>query len=142
MDPKKFRSKDGPEAIIQRNFIRYVKERGWNVERMIGNQLQKGIPDIYIMHPKHGNRWIDLKNPLDYEFTSAQIIKWPIWEAHGTPIWIITGWSDEEYDKLFKPCNWREYWKPKYDEQREELEADLQELFDEFDADEDYLFGS
>ena len=133
MDPKRFKSKDGPEAIIQRNFIQYVKERGWNVERMIGNQLQKGIPDIYIQHPKHGDRWIDLKNPRDYEFTSAQIIKWPIWEAHGTPIWIITGWTDEEYDKLFVPCNWREYWKPKYDEQRLELEQDMQDLFDEFE---------
>jgi len=135
MDPKKFRSKDGPEAIIQRNFIWYLKTRGWNVERMIGNQLQKGIPDIYIQHPDHGVRWVDLKNPRDYEFTSAQIIKWPIWEAHGERIWIITGWSDDDYDMLFKPPNWRLYWKPKYDEKRLELEADLQFLFDEFEND-------
>jgi hypothetical protein len=132
MDPKKFRSKTGPEAIIQRDFIAFVKERGWHVERMIGNALQKGIPDIYIMHPEFGGRWIDLKNPHDYEFTRAQRIKWPIWEEYGQPIWIITGATEEEYSKLFRPPNWREYWKPKYDEEMAELAEDLQWLFDEF----------
>jgi hypothetical protein len=135
MEPKKFRSKHGPEYLIQKNFINYLKIRGWEVERMIGNMLQKGIPDIYCMHRKHGQRWVDLKNPIDYEFTNAQILKWPKWEAAGTGIWIITGWKDVDYDKLFQPPNWREYWKPKYDEVREQLEADLQELFDEFEND-------
>jgi hypothetical protein len=134
MDPKKFRSKTGPEAIIQREFIKYLKARGWWVERMIGNALQKGIPDIYAFHTEFGDRWIDLKNAKGYEFTIAQRIKWPIWEAHGKPIWIITGWSDEDYDKLFQPPNWRDYWKDKYDEQMAELEQDMQELFDEFNA--------
>jgi len=131
MDPKKFRSKMGPEAIIQRNSIRYLKQRGWNVERMIGNQLQKGIPDVYLMHPEHGQRWVDYKNPHDYEFTRAQKVKWPRWERFGLGIWIITGWEDEDYDKLFGPPNWRVYWKPKYDEEQQELEQDLQDLYDE-----------
>lgn len=141
MDHKKFRSKTGPEAVIQRNFIQYLKNRGWHVERMIGNALQMGIPDIYIMHLEHGRRWVDLKNPHDYEFTRAQRLKWPIWTEFGTGIWIITGWSDEEYAKLFKPPNWREYWKPKYDEERLELEQSMQELFDEYEEMED-LFRS
>lgn len=135
MDPKKFRSKSGPEAIIQKKFIEHVKRKGWHVERMIGNALQKGIPDIYIIHPEHGYRWIDLKNPKGYEFTIAQRIKWPIWEKFGMDIYIITGWTDEEYDKLFGEANWRQYWKPRYDEQQLELEQDLQELFDEFQED-------
>ena len=133
MDSKKFRGGRGPEAIIQDNFIRYLKDRGWHVERMIGNQLQKGIPDIYCMHPKHGSRWVDLKNPKDYEFTKAQKLKWPVWEKYGVPIWIITGWSDEEYDKLFHPCNWREYWKDRYDEERLALEAEMEGLFEEYE---------
>lgn len=132
MKSKKFKSKKGPEAIIQENFIKYLKARGWNVERVVGNLLQSGFPDIYIMHPRYGQRWIDLKNKKDYEFTSAQKWKWPIWEAHGTGIWIITGWTDEEYNKLFGPPNWRDYWKPKYTEDRLELEQTMQELFDEF----------
>jgi hypothetical protein len=135
MEPKKFRGGLGPEAIIQKNFIVYLRERGWEVERMIGNELQKGIPDIYVMHPEYGDRWIDLKNPSDYEFTTAQIIKWPKWEAHGKGIWIITGWSDDDYAKLFQPPNMRDYWKPKYDEQIAELTQDLQDLFDDFETD-------
>ena len=133
MEAKKFRSKHGPEYTIQRNFIEYVKQRGWHVERMIGNQLQKGIPDIYLMHLEHGSRWVDLKHPKQYEFTKAQRWKWPIWEKHGVGIWIITGWRDEDYDKLFGPPNWRDYWKPKYDEMAEELERDMQGLFDDYD---------
>jgi hypothetical protein len=133
VDPKKFRSRTGPEAKIQRKFIEYLKDRGWHVERMIGNQLQKGIPDIYIMHPEHGDRWVDLKNPHDYEFTRAQKIKWPIWDQYGVGIWIITGWTDEEYDKLFAPPNWRQYWKDKYDEEKLELEQTLEELFAEYE---------
>jgi len=133
MDPKKFRSKSGPEAIIQRNFIKYLRARDWEVERMIGNALQKGIPDIYVMHEQFGTRWVDLKNPADYEFTNAQRIKWPRWEDKGVGIWIITGWQDEDYDKLFQPPNWRDYWKPKYDEQVDELEEALNDLFAEFD---------
>lgn len=131
MDPKKFRSKVGPEAIIQRKSIAYLKQRGWHVERMIGNQLQKGIPDVYLMHPKHGCRWVDYKNPHDYEFTSAQKWKWPIWEKNGAGIWILTGWKDEDYGVLFGPPNWRKYWKPRYDEDRLELEQDMKDLFDD-----------
>jgi len=135
VEPFKARSKTGPEAIIQRNFIRYLKDRDWGVERMIGNALQKGIPDIYVMHPEHGQRWIDLKNPHDYEFTKAQIIKWPEWEKKGTGIWIITGWADEDYDKLFASPNWRDYWKTKYDERRQELLDSLEELYEEYSED-------
>jgi len=64
---------------------------------------------------------VDLKNPDAYDFTMAQIQKWPIWEAHGTGIWIIT--CNEDYHKLWEPPNWRQYWKPRYDliPTREEL---------------------
>lgn len=131
MKSRKFKSKTGPEAKIQRKFIEYLEQRGWHVERMIGNALQKGIPDIYIMHPKYGSRWVDLKNPGKYEFTTNQKIKWPIWDKYGIGIWIITGCSDEEYNKLFYPPNWREYWKPKYDKEAKELEENLERLYNE-----------
>jgi hypothetical protein len=114
LEPIKLRSPHGPEWKIQKDFITFVEARHWNVERMIGNMYQFGIPDIFIAHKKHGDRWIDLKNPMSYDFTLAQIRKWPVWEAHGTKIWIITGNFD--YPKLFEPPNWREYWKPRYDD--------------------------
>jgi len=96
---------------------------------MIGNAYQFGIPDIYIGHLDYGTRWIDLKNPVKYEFTRPQRDKWPKWEKHGIGIWIIVGATDEEYRKLFKPPNWRDYWKPQYDE-----ELTVDQLLDELDG--------
>lgn len=114
MDPIKYKNRHGPEWYIQRNFIEFLEDRHWHVERMIGNMMQFGIPDIWAVHKSHGPRWIDLKNPDSYEFTMRQIQKWPVWEAHGGLIWIITG--NHDYDKLFEPPNWRAYWKAKYDD--------------------------
>lgn len=114
MNPIKLRSAHGPEWRIQNKFISFLKDRHWHVERMIGNMMQFGIPDLYVAHKKYGDRWIDLKNPTNYDFTIRQIQKWPVWEAHGIGIWIITG--NEDYHKLFKPPNWRDYWKPRYDD--------------------------
>lgn len=141
MEPVKFRGGKGPEAKIQAQFIRFLEERGWHVERMIGvsgasnRGQQVGIPDLFIMHPKFGQRWVDLKNPGKYEFTKAQKQKWPIWEKYGCPIWIITAATEEEYDKLFQPCNWRKYWKPKYDKEKQELEGTLEFLYNEYQND-------
>jgi len=126
MEPFKGRNKHGPEFVIQREFIKYLRDRDWLVERMIGNALQFGIPDIYLGHKEYGTRWVDLKNPVAYEFTTAQRQKWPKWHDNGIGIWIITAATDEEYAKLFKPPNWRDYWKPKYDE-----EPTIDELLEE-----------
>ena len=126
MDPVKFRNKHGPEWRIQKELVDFLKARLWHVERMIGNAYQFGIPDLYIGHTRYGTRWIDVKNPVDYEFTKQQKKKWPVWERYGIGIWIITGATQEEYAKLFEPPNWRKYWKPKYDE-----EPTIDELLEE-----------
>ena len=117
------RNKHGPEWRIQKEFVRYLQDRNWHVERMVGNAYQTGIPDIYAMHIEFGQRWIDLKNPVSYEFTAAQRRKWPIWAAYGTPIWIIT--CNDDYPKLFEPPNWRKYWKEKYNMTNEKAMEDL-----------------
>jgi len=126
LDPIKLRSKHGPEYKIQNRFVRYLEDRGWLVERMIGNMYQFGIPDLFVSHPKYGQRWIDIKNAGEYDFTTRQIQKWPVWEAHGVGIWIITG--DEDYEKLKGPPNWRNYWKTRYGDlpTKEELIHDLE----------------
>jgi len=101
----------GPEWHIQRDVIRYLTIRGWHVERTHGNLYQTGFPDLYAAHPKWGTRWIDVKQPKRYSFTRDQKRKWPVWESFGIGIWILTAASQEEYNKLFKPPNWRAYWK-------------------------------
>jgi hypothetical protein len=107
-------NKHGPEYYIQKAVIHYLEDRGWLVERMIGNAFQVGIPDLYAFHPKYGARWIDLKNPLANSLTHAQRVKWPEWESYGLGIWILIAATQSEYDKLFAPPNWREFWKESY----------------------------
>ena len=128
MDKPRIRETHGPEWKIQRDLIRFLRARGWMVEVTQGNMFQVGFPDLYIAHKKHGQRWIDVKSPVRYTFTKAQRRKWPIWERYGIGIWILVAPTEEEYDKLWKPPNMRQYWKPKWD-----LEPTVDEILDEFE---------
>lgn len=122
------RAKHGPEWYIQQDLIAYLKARRWHVERMIGNAFQLGIPDLFVAHTKWGQRWIDVKRPgKDYSFTKAQKRKWPVWESFGIGIWILTGADQENYDRLFAPPNWRDYWKASWG-QIPDVDALLDEL--------------
>jgi len=106
------RNTHGPEWYIQNDLRTFLQCREWRVERMIGNALQTGIPDLYAFHRRHGERWIDVKTPGRYSFTNAQKIKWPIWADFNRGIWILTAANQIEYDKLFQPPNWKDFWKP------------------------------
>lgn len=121
------RPKRGPEWYIQRDLIEYLQTRSWLVERMIGNAYQVGIPDLFAHHIKWGSRWIDVKVKNRYTFTPAQKIKWPMWEKHGLGIWILVAANQSEYNKLFGPPNFRDYWKASWDE-RPDIDAMLDEL--------------
>jgi len=120
-------AKHGPEWYIQKDLMEFLKDRNWLVERMIGNAYQYGIPDLWVHHKKFGGRWIDVKNPTRYSFTKEQRHKWPLWEKFGCGIWILTAATQDEYDKLFAPPNWRDYWKPSYDKTHD-IDALLDEL--------------
>lgn len=125
MEPFKQKAAHGPEYYIQKLWVEFLENKGWKVERMIGNAFQKGIPDIYIGHPKYGTRWIDIKVYGAYNFTPAQKIKWPEWEKFGIGIWILGAESREvctldhmikEHDEiLFGNPNFRDFWKDSWD---------------------------
>ncbi len=102
------------ESKIQSRLMRFLENRGWIVERMHGNMYQSGIPDLYCFKKEYGERWIDVKVEGRYSFTKAQIIKWPEWEKAGIGIWILTNVTQKDYDRLFKPPNFRDYWKKSY----------------------------
>jgi hypothetical protein len=121
----------GREWYIQRDLIEYLKGREWLVERMIGNAFQKGIPDLYAFHPSHGQRWIDVKVEGKWSLTKAQRHKWPMWESFGCHIWILTGADQDNYDKLFSPCNWRDYWKDSYEPV--DIDSILDKYFEDYD---------
>ncbi len=114
------------EVQIQCELVAFLKARGWYVERMLANAFQTGIPDLYCYLRKWGERWIEVKRPDDYSFTEAQRLKWPKWEQAGIPIWILTAATQEQYDLLFKPPNWREFWRPSFEPP--DIDAMLDEL--------------
>ena len=105
----------GPEWYIRRALIEFLSAHRLWVEVTHGSRFQTGLPDLFITHATHGQRWIDVKNPGRYTFTPAQRHKWPLWEKHGAGIWILTAANEPEYLKLFGPPNWRDYWKPEWD---------------------------
>lgn len=107
MDSKNFRSKQGPEAKIQKALIEYLKCRDWYVKSTHGNMYQSGFPDLYCTHAHHGVRWVEVKLPgmKGSKFTPAQLETFPQLRANGTRIWILTAATHAEYQKLFGPDN-------------------------------------
>jgi hypothetical protein len=124
----------GPEWYIQQDLIEYLVNREWVVEVMHGNAFQRGIPDLWLWNERlEIARWVDVKNPKKYSFTKAQKIKWPAWESRGIGIWILVAATQEEYDKLFEPPNWRKYWKDSWALPTQEEIDDLLDLCKEDD---------
>ncbi len=116
-----FRS--SPEDAIQRRIVSAMELRRWFVRETHGNAFQKGFPDLFCWHATYGLRWIDCKVPARFKYTKAQVIQWPKWEAGGVGVWVMFADSEEEYGKLFKPHNFRDYWQPRYDKIKEDPEA-------------------
>lgn len=102
------------ESKIQFRLMKFLRARGWIVENIHGNIFQSGLPDLYCYNRQYGERWVDVKVEGRYSFTKAQIIKWPLWEKAGIGIWILTGPTQKDYDRLFEPPNFRDYWKKSY----------------------------
>jgi hypothetical protein len=138
VDPFKPRAGHGPEYFIQDRWVTFLEGKGWHVERLTGNAFQHGIPDLYLGHPEHGCRWVDIKVYGRYSFTKSQRLKWPIWERYGIGIWILGADSKEtctkehmiqEHEILFGSPNWRDFWRSSWDE-KPDIDKMLEELDD------------
>lgn len=101
--------KRGPERVIQDDLIDFLKIRDWLVMETHGNLYQKGFPDLYIAKRGFGARWVEVKNPVKFAFTGAQLEAFPKLTAEGIGIWILTAATEHEYAKLFRPPNWWSY---------------------------------
>lgn len=97
------------EHRIQEQIIAYLRNLEWIVKVAHGNKFQSGFPDLYTSHRRFGQRWVEVKNPVQFSFTPAQLIDFPMMISNGSPIWVMTEACDLEYQKLFKPCNVFEY---------------------------------
>lgn len=98
--------KTGPEAKIQAALIEFLTIRQWFVKETHGNLYQKGFPDLYATHAQYKARWIEVKQPTGYCFTAAQLEDFPKLCAFGAGVWVLTAATDNEYKKLWQPCNW------------------------------------
>ena len=105
------RIRDNPEARIQAEIIKMLRNKGWYVTNIHGNMFQSGLPDLYATHSRYGARWIEVKLPnmKGSKFTAAQLDCFPKLEANGTPIWIMTAATESEYQKLFAASNFFAY---------------------------------
>lgn len=109
MEPAKIKSNKKPENIIRDAIRTKLMSYGWHVFVTHGNAYQSGFPDLYAIHKKYGYRWIEVKQPVKYQFTVAQRQNFPLFSSCSIGIWILTSADDYEIDKLFKPANWWQY---------------------------------
>jgi len=128
-------SRGRPEEKV-RDAIRNILEgHGWRCQIMHGNAYQYGIPDLYVMHPRNGTRWIDAKVEGRYSFTPAQKQLWPIWHFQfNVGIWIMTAGTLEQYRWLFDAPNWLDYWKDSWGDPRNYLDGpDIDSILDKIE---------
>lgn len=99
----------GPEAKIQEAIIQALRSGEWLVVVTHGNEFQAGLPDLYCAHHIFGTRWIEVKNPIAFQFTAAQKKLFPELHAKGVGIWVLGSAEPAELQLLFKPANWWTY---------------------------------
>lgn len=104
MEPLK--KKPDLEKVIYQRVRRALEADGWLVEKTHGSMYQVGWPDLFLCHPRHGMRWVELKRPREGKLKPSQEKKFARWQQHGVGIWILTGVAD--IPKLFEAPNW--YW--------------------------------
>lgn len=104
----KLREKDNPEERILQAIVSMLIRKGWHVERLTMGVMMHGLPDLYATHKHRGARWIEVKDPSrkGNVFTAAQRAKFPILSGNGSPIWVLTAATEDEYSKLFAKENW------------------------------------
>jgi hypothetical protein len=103
-----------PEASVQAAIIKKLEYEGWYVKPTHGNYHQSGFPDLYAVHQRHGPRWIEVKDPNRKArganlFTTAQMETFARWAGMGIGVWVLVGYDDLEYKKLFNRANWMAY---------------------------------
>lgn len=77
------------EGIRQAEIAKELEAKGWTVMQTYGNNIQRGLPDLYIIKG-YTRMWVEVKR-ID-SFTTAQRHNFPRMYGCGIPIWIV--WDD------------------------------------------------
>jgi hypothetical protein len=109
---KKIRPAHGKEYGIQASICRFLRDRGWHVERIVGLGIQFGLPDLLVCHAQWGIRFVEVKNEDKFGFTKAQKWKFPLLMKNGCGIWVLTQATEEQYQRLFTTPNLWDYLDP------------------------------
>ena len=114
MRPLRKSTRNQPERELQNGWLTWFRAHGWYVIEMNASAVLSGLPDLFTTHTEHGFRWVEVKLPgmVGSKFTPAQNKRFPEIVNNGTPIWILTEVTQNEYNKLFsQPAgNFMEYY--------------------------------
>jgi len=104
--------------LIANPFKAYLKDKGWHVENVHGNQFSALPFDCIAIHAKYSQKNIEFKvieANGQIKLSPLQKKKIPIWIANGGHIWVLAApdlrgpenrlWRDKLYAKLFEPAN-------------------------------------
>lgn len=93
-----------PEQSLSDKIRARLEKKGWITEKLFGNALQKGLPDLLCTHKNYGVRFIETKNSV--AFTKAQKKKFPLLQNNGLNIYIITPENEKDLFKIImRPGN-------------------------------------
>lgn len=111
MKPFILSKRQNKEKKIQEAIETMLRHRGWYVKRTHGSAISSGWPDDFATHKFYGPRWVEIKLPdmKGSRFTKAQRKVFPLLEANGSGVWILTAATTSEYEKLLKEPNFSRY---------------------------------
>jgi len=107
MEFKKPRGK--PEKAGSDRLRELMKQEGWYTKKTHGSMFSEDWPDLYAMHPKFGQRWIETKAPKG-ALSDGQIKEFHIWSKHGVGVWVLR--DEKDYKWLFEEPNWYKFCLP------------------------------
>lgn len=104
------RPRGKPEKTGSDRLRDVMHKEGWYTKKTHGSMYSKSWPDIYAMHPLHGQRWIETKAPSG-ELSYEQIQEFALWAKHNVGVWVLR--DEKDYKWLLEEPNWYKFALPK-----------------------------
>lgn len=108
MDYKKPRGK--PEKEGSDRLREALSKMGWYTKKTHGSMFSENWPDLYLMHPVHGSRWVETKC-ANGELSYGQVQEFAKWGKMGVGVWVLRDEKDIKW--LFEDPNWYKFTLPK-----------------------------